>query len=58
MAAIEASITWADGVGAYRDRLGILLHSETLRGLKRPEDDPYSGERDDSDPLFAAWGTA
>ncbi len=34
------------------------LHTETLRGLKRPEDDPHIGERDASDPLFAAWGTA
>lgn len=34
------------------------LHGETLRGLKRPEDDPHIGERDYSDPLFAAWGTA
>lgn len=51
------------------ERLGLVLwllreagftalHSETLRGLKRPEDDPYSGERDYSDPLFAAWGRA
>lgn len=51
------------------ERLGLVLwllhlagftelYSETLRGLKRPEDDPYSGERDYSDPLFAAWGTA
>lgn len=51
------------------ERLGLVLwllqeagycdlHSETLRGLKRPEDDPYIGERDTSDPLFAAWGTA
>lgn len=34
------------------------LHTETLRGLRRPEDDPYSGERDYSDPLFAVWGSA
>jgi SAM-dependent methyltransferase len=34
------------------------LHSETLRGLKRPEDDKYAAERDYSDPLFAAWGRA
>lgn len=51
------------------ERLGLILwllreagfadlHSETLRGLKRPEDDPHIGERDYSDPLFAAWGTA
>ncbi len=51
------------------ERLGLVLwlhrqagfgdlHSETLRGLARPEDDPYRDERDFSDPLFAAWGTA
>ncbi len=51
------------------ERLGFVLwllreagfadrRSETLRGLRRPEDDPYIGERDYSDPLFAAWGTA
>ncbi|MCX7672581.1 MAG: methyltransferase domain-containing protein [Thiobacillaceae bacterium] len=34
------------------------LHSETLRGLARPPDDPYIAERDYSDPLFAAWGQA
>lgn len=34
------------------------LHTETLRGLRRPVDDPYSGQRDFSDPLFAAWGSA
>jgi SAM-dependent methyltransferase len=51
------------------ERLGLVLwllreagfsdlHSETLRGLARPEGDPYRGERDYSDPLFAAWGSA
>jgi SAM-dependent methyltransferase len=51
------------------ERLGLVLwllretghtelHSETLRGLRRPEDDPHSGERDYSDPLFAVWGRA
>lgn len=34
------------------------LHTETLRGLRRPVDDPYAGQRDFSDPLFAAWGSA
>ena len=34
------------------------LHSETLRGLKRPEDDKYIEQRLYSDPLFAAWGSA
>lgn len=51
------------------ERLGLVLallrdagfsdlHSETRRGLKRPEDDKYSENRLYSDPLFAAWGTA
>jgi len=34
------------------------LGTETLRGLKRPEDDKYAGQRPFSDPLFAVWGTA
>jgi SAM-dependent methyltransferase len=34
------------------------LHSETLRGLKRPEDDKYIEQRNYADPLFAAWGKA
>jgi SAM-dependent methyltransferase len=34
------------------------LHSETRRGLKRPEDDKYIENRLYSDPLFAAWGVA
>lgn len=32
------------------------LQSETLRGVARPQDDKYIGQRDFSDPLFAAWG--
>jgi hypothetical protein len=32
------------------------LHCETLRGLKRPDDDKYSAQRSFSDPLFALWG--
>lgn len=32
------------------------LHSETRRGLKRPEDDKYIDQRLYSDPVFAAWG--
>jgi len=43
--------------------LGLLLqagfrdlHSETLRGVRRPQDDKYSGQREFSDPLFAVWG--
>jgi SAM-dependent methyltransferase len=46
-------ILWLLGQAGFCD-----LHSETLRGLKRPEDDPHIGEREYSDPLFAAWGTA
>ena len=34
----------------------VGLNSETLRGMKRPEDDKYAAERDGADPLFAAWG--
>jgi SAM-dependent methyltransferase len=51
------------------ERLGLVLallrdagfsglHSETRRGLKRPEDDKYIENRLYSDPLFAAWGVA
>ncbi len=32
------------------------LHSESLRGCKRPSDDKYIGQRAYSDPLFAVWG--
>ena len=34
------------------------LHSETLRGRQRPEDDKYIAQRGYADPLFAAWGKA
>lgn len=34
------------------------LHTEAVRGLRRPEDDKYAAGRDSSDPLFAAWGSA
>lgn len=34
------------------------LHTETLRGLLRPEDDPYAAQRNHADPLFAVWGRA
>jgi SAM-dependent methyltransferase len=51
------------------ERLGLVLalfqaagftdlHSETVRGLKRPDDDKYADQRLYSDPLFAAWGIA
>ena len=32
------------------------LETETLRGIKRPEDDKHAAQRAYSDPLFAAWG--
>lgn len=49
------------------ERLGMALSllsdagfhemgTETLRGVKRPEDDKYADQRAYSDPLFAAWG--
>ncbi len=34
------------------------LHTETLRGVRRPADDKYIEQRGYSDPLFAAWGRA
>ncbi len=37
--------------GRFRD-----LHSYSLRGLPRPPGDPYSKQRDSSDPVFAVWG--
>ena len=46
-------VLWLLREAGYAD-----LHTETLRGLKRPEDDPHIGERDYSDPLFAVWGKA
>lgn len=49
------------------ERLGLVLsllrqagfsglQTETLRGVKRPNDDKYISQRNFSDPLFAAWG--
>jgi SAM-dependent methyltransferase len=32
------------------------LHSESLRGLPRPQDDKYAGKLVHSDPVFAVWG--
>ncbi|MDR9437046.1 MAG: methyltransferase domain-containing protein [Thiohalophilus sp.] len=32
------------------------LASESLRGWPRPADDPYTGQLDYSDPVFAVWG--
>lgn len=34
------------------------LHSESVRGWPRPEDDAHAGERVESDPVFAVWGLA
>jgi SAM-dependent methyltransferase len=33
------------------------LHSYSLRGLPRPEDDKYAGQLLLSDPVYAAWGS-
>ena len=49
------------------ERLGLVLsllqqagfsdlHTETLRGVRRPEKDRYATQRAFSDPLFAVWG--
>jgi hypothetical protein len=32
------------------------LHSYSLRGLPRPQDDKYAGQLRLSDPVYAAWG--
>jgi SAM-dependent methyltransferase len=40
----------------FQDAGFVDLHSETRRGLKRPEDDKYIDQRLYADPLFAAWG--
>ena len=32
------------------------LHSYSLRGLPRPQDDRYAGQLPLSDPVYAAWG--
>jgi len=45
-------------LGLLRDAGFSALHSETRRGLKRPEDDKYIDQRLYSDPLFSAWGYA
>jgi SAM-dependent methyltransferase len=34
------------------------LHSESLRGMPRPQDDKYAGRLSHSDPVFAVWGHA
>jgi len=33
------------------------LHTESLRGLARPEDDKYADQRKVADPMFAVWGS-
>ena len=38
--------------GAFED-----LHSYSLQGLPRPQDDKYAGQLPFSDPVYAAWGT-
>ena len=38
--------------GAFRD-----LHTLSLRGRPRPEDDKYCGQNPVSDPMFAVWGS-
>lgn len=63
----KAIQVWSD-LHPY-ERLGLVLallrdagfndlHSETRRGLQRPQDDPYIEQRLYADPLFAAWGAA
>ena len=39
------------GSGAFDN-----LHSFSLRGLPRPQDDAYAGQLPQSDPVYAAWG--
>ncbi|HYQ73124.1 MAG TPA: methyltransferase domain-containing protein, partial [Gammaproteobacteria bacterium] len=36
----------------------VDLHSESLRGLPRPQDDKYAGQLAASDPVFAVGGCA
>jgi SAM-dependent methyltransferase len=38
--------------GGFRD-----LHTESVRGLPRPPDDPYASTLALSDPVYAVWGT-
>lgn len=44
-------------VSLFRSAGFTDLHTETLRGLRRPADDKYTDLRDHSDPLFAVWGS-
>lgn len=36
----------------------VGLGTESLRGMKRPENDKYADQRACADPLFAVWGSA
>jgi len=40
-----------------RDKRFDRLHTFSLRGLPRPDDDKYAARRDASDPVFAVWGS-
>jgi len=33
------------------------VHTQSVRGLPRPQDDPHAGERLLSDPVYAVWGS-
>lgn len=34
----------------------VALGTESLRGLPRPEDDPYAAQLAESDPVYVVWG--
>jgi len=40
-----------------RDGLFGDLETWSIRGLPRPADDKYADRRNDSDPVFAVWGS-
>lgn len=40
----------------FREAGFASLHTETLRGPKRPADDKHADQRGIADPLFAVWG--
>jgi len=40
-----------------RDGLFEQLETWSMRGLPRPPDDKYADRRDESDPVFAVWGS-
>ena len=33
------------------------IHTHSFRGLPRPEDDPHAGQSQQSDPVYAVWGS-